>query len=187
MAVELGYYDFWEDEPLTCPHCGWTGQAGDGSQEAHTELFDVSCPRCDKMLLIVSYPTIDETTQAAAAGNEAAKAELPRIEQTQARWARAAELALKPDSVLPDLHGAQLRFVWDFAEGEAETWTIIKHAERIVWRELAYWEGWKRFNEVKCLLKSHYGAAFVSLEPTAASEMYLFGDSLRAASRIETT
>jgi len=98
-ALLLDYYDFHKNERLECPRCGWTGQASDASSDHHAELFDVSCPSCEKMLLIVSFPTTEETKQ--AAGNEEAEAALPGVEQMEARWARAAELALKADSDFP--------------------------------------------------------------------------------------
>jgi hypothetical protein len=54
-------YDYDEQAPLECPVCHWAGLAGDGAREYYRELFDVSCPRCDNMLLIVPYPTDEET------------------------------------------------------------------------------------------------------------------------------
>ena len=186
-ALLLGAYEYRENERLTCPHCGWSGQAGEADREFYKELFDVACPRCEKMLLVVSYPTIEETRRAAAAGDDAAKRELPNIERMEARWARASELALTPRSELPELDGAELEFIWDFEEAEGEDWTVIRFGEQLVWRELAYWEGWERFNEVKNILKGHYGARFASIEPSSASTMYLYGDDLSAPSRLETS
>ena len=186
-ALLLGAYEYRENERLACPHCGWSGQAGEADRGFYEELFDVSCPRCEKMLLVVSYPTIEETRRAAAAGNDAAKRELPNIERMEARWARAAELALTPRSELPELDGGELEFVWDFEEADGEDWTVIRCGERLVWRELAYWEGWERFNEVKNILKGHYGVRFASIEPSSASTMYLYGDDLSAPSRLETS
>ena len=43
---------------MTCRSCGWTGP-GKGNEELYEELLDVSCPECDRMILIVPYPTID--------------------------------------------------------------------------------------------------------------------------------
>lgn len=53
-ASILTYDEFEENERLTCPQCGWRGQAKEGQRELHAELFDVSCPTCEKMLLVVS-------------------------------------------------------------------------------------------------------------------------------------
>lgn len=46
------------------------------SKEPFSELMDFSCPSCDKMILIVSYPTLEEIEQAAAYGNTEAIAQL---------------------------------------------------------------------------------------------------------------
>jgi hypothetical protein len=185
-AFLLAYYEYHGDEQLACPRCGWSGLARDGSQELHRELFDVSCPSCDKMLLVVSFPTSEETRQAAAAGNPEAIGELPRLDEREARQARAKSLALKPDSELPQLEGDSLHFTWDLEEAGEEHWTVIRYEERVIWRELAYWEGWERFTTVKDILKSRYGDRFASLGPTVASELYLYGDDLTASSKLET-
>lgn len=192
-AKLLEYYEYRKDEKLTCPRCGWSGQAGEAATELHRELFDVSCPVCDKMLLVVSLPTVEETRAAAAAGNPEALAELPQVAQIEDRTARAKSLALRPDSELPELEGERLVFTWgidnpDHRERpDDEIWTVIRCGERVVWRELAYWEGWERFNEVKDILKRRYGDRFGSLEPSDVSELYLYGDDLLASSKIERT
>lgn len=53
----IAYNDYSKDHPLLCPVCGWQGSPQDGGiVEFHDDLLDVSCPCCDKMILIVSYP-----------------------------------------------------------------------------------------------------------------------------------
>jgi predicted RNA-binding Zn-ribbon protein involved in translation (DUF1610 family) len=70
MATILEYYnEYRKDRTTSCPDCGWTGVAGDLAMEMYDELFDLSCPKCDKMLLIVAYPTGPQTKAAAEAGN----------------------------------------------------------------------------------------------------------------------
>jgi len=185
-AKLLGYYEYAPDTPLECPDCGWSGTGKDASQEMHRDLFDVSCPRCDQMLLVVGFPTIEETRQAAAAGNPEAIKELPNAEKIEHRTQRGAELELRNDTPLPELQGAKLEFAWDFEEADGESWTLIRCGEQTVWKELAYYEGWQRFNQVKQLLKQHY-EQFESLTPTDRSELYLFGDDLAAPGKIEPT
>ena len=43
----------------------------------------MTCPDCDSMLLIVPFPTYEQTRAAAADGNEEAIAELQRIEERE--------------------------------------------------------------------------------------------------------
>ncbi len=41
------------DVGLTCHDCRWRGLARDADHETFEDVFDVSCPRCGQMLLIV--------------------------------------------------------------------------------------------------------------------------------------
>jgi hypothetical protein len=50
------------------------------SSDLHAELADYSCPRCDHMILIVPFPTLDDIRTAAAAGIPQAVARLADIE-----------------------------------------------------------------------------------------------------------
>lgn len=78
-AKQISYYDYRQIRTVEC-RCSWSGPPGPYEDYFH-ELLDVTCPRCDTMLLIVPYPTDAETRAAAAAGNEEAIAELRRIEE----------------------------------------------------------------------------------------------------------
>jgi hypothetical protein len=68
IAKHLRYWDYDRDAVISCD-CGWNGPAA-GNEETYSQLLDVHCPRCQRMLLIVSFPTVGETREAAAAGNE---------------------------------------------------------------------------------------------------------------------
>jgi hypothetical protein len=179
VAVHLSYYEFDSGIPLECSECGWFGTAAEASTEYFDALFDVSCPKCDKMLLIVSYATIEETKAAAAARNARALEEseyVARVEDFRARFEREA---LREIGQLPEVDGDQLRFVWDFSSDEErdERRTIISLDGRVIWDEPALWEGDSRFREVKALLKERYGPRFASLTPTRKSETWLLGDN----------
>src|SRR5262245_12099728 len=73
------YAEYSNEMELVCPICGWIGLAKDAESEEYKDLFDVSCPKCSKMLLVVPYPTIQQTKEAATAGNPAAIAALPNV------------------------------------------------------------------------------------------------------------
>lgn len=47
--------DYDETAQLTCRSCNWTGTGAEADREIYGELFDISCPSCEQMLLIVSY------------------------------------------------------------------------------------------------------------------------------------
>ena len=80
-AKQIRYYDYRRVETLEC-RCGWSGPPGP-YEDYFDALLDVTCPRCDTMLLIVPYPTDQETRDAAVAGDEEAIAELRRIEERE--------------------------------------------------------------------------------------------------------
>jgi DNA-directed RNA polymerase subunit RPC12/RpoP len=79
-AKVIGYFQYNGATRLRCPSCGWSGAAADGDRKVFDELFDVRCPNCEKMLLVVSYPTVEEIRRAAASGNQAATDWLSRME-----------------------------------------------------------------------------------------------------------
>lgn len=179
----LGFWDYDGDAPLSCPACGWTG-CGSGHENLFQDLLDIRCPTCDDMLLIVKYPTLVETRVAAAAGDRRAQAELREIEAAEARAERAAATELREATQLPDLADERLVIDWDFEERDDEKWTILRHGDQEIWRELAYYEGYPRFAEVFEILREHYGSRLVEVRPTAASELYLYGDKLSAPDTI---
>jgi hypothetical protein len=176
-AKTRNYYDYDEPEMIECPQCRWVGSGAEGSGEYYRELFDVSCPRCDKMLLIISYPTIEETKAAAAAGNPRALEAMHGVERRE-KFLRLFEARkLRSPEQLPDLEGESLEFLWDEeVRGEDERLTVIRFGDRVVWSEPEVWEGVDRFDAVKALLKERYGSRFRSLAPTEQSELYLYGD-----------
>lgn len=98
-------FDGWEERTFTCPRCGWAGKPGEMWSEAHRELRDFSCAKCETMLLIVPYPTHEEVREAVARGVPEAVALLPHVEQRE-RFDEACErMELKSADRLPDLDG----------------------------------------------------------------------------------
>ena len=131
------------DEPMTCPSCGWTGDAKD-YKDFHSDLFDVCCPECDRMILS-SFPTVAETRAAAAVGNQRGAAGLPGTEAQQKKWAawarRADEMMLRNANELPQLDGDRLVIEWDIENCDGEKLTVLRHGDLVIWREIAFWEG----------------------------------------------
>ena len=58
-APIINYKDYDKHKVLECPECQWKGLP-EGNIELFERLFDVTCPKCDKMLLIVNYPLVDD-------------------------------------------------------------------------------------------------------------------------------
>ncbi len=62
---------------------------------------------------------------------------------------------------------------------------MLRHGDREIWRELAYYEGYQRFAAVFELLRERYGSRLAEVRPTPASEVYLYGDKLSAPQTID--
>lgn len=177
-ARQLTYYEFDERAQIECPSCGWSGTGADASREHFAELFDLRCPRCELMILIVSYPTIDETKAEAAHGNPRAIGDMAQVERIEDFQHRLEREQLRGAEQLPELEGGRLEFIWDFdsTKGEANARTVVTLDGHVIWNEPAIWEGADRFLAVKSLLKEKYGQRFASLTPSDRSRLYLYGD-----------
>lgn len=79
-AKVLRYYQYDRGAALDCPACGWHGNGEEADTNLFDEVFDLCCPSCEKMLVIVSLPTLDETREAAGRGNQEARRELDELE-----------------------------------------------------------------------------------------------------------
>jgi hypothetical protein len=178
-AVQFKYYDDWRNAVLTCPVCGWQGRWEQANINHHGELMDAECPKCESaapMLAIVSHATAAETKEAAAKGNSEAGRELGAIVKMESRWETFERDKLKSIEQLPDLPDAECEFIWDIVEDENDKFQEIRIGDRLIWRELAFWENLDRFSAIDGLLKLKYGARFKSLTPTEGSKMWLYGD-----------
>ncbi len=177
-ARSFGYYDKWRDEVLVCPSCGWRGRFEEGSVEYYETLMDSSCPSCDEapMLAVVHYPSLEESRAHWDQLTEAEKQSVTEREKWEAEFEASS---LKSAEQLPELPGRRLRMTWDFEarEGGGHQ-TVIKCGDQVVWREPAIYEGYRRFAEVVFVLKCKYGKRLLDVEPTPASEYYLYGDRL---------
>ncbi len=74
MSQVFEYEEDWEEIILTCTECNWKGTFREGDTEMYAEVMDSSCPNCDIILAVVSYPT---TAEAAGYRNEVV--DLPHI------------------------------------------------------------------------------------------------------------
>ena len=82
---------------------------------------------------------------------------------------------------LPDLDGPELLLTWDQEDAD----TIVRHGERVVWRETTGWEVYERFEEIAAILRRKYGSRLKDLAPTPRSRYALLGDSSRASAHVE--
>ena len=111
-------------------------------------------------------PTEEELAQ-----EKAQEAELDK------RFERYEQSKLKSASQLPDLAGEDLEITWDFeeVEGEEDGWTVLRHGDQEIWREVGMKQAMPRFDEVLWILREKYGPRLASLNPTHEGELQLRG------------
>lgn len=182
------YTDYSDDMSLLCPTCAWTGLAKDGARADYSTLFDVSCPKCFEMLLVVPYPTHEQTKEAAELGNEEALHELPFVMRREKFIENYEKVKLQSADQLPDLEGEVLEFICDVSSPEDDYLApgniVIKCGDIILCQEPERYEWWVRFNALKAMLKEKYGSRFKSFTPTPRARYSLYGDRLSAHSYV---
>ena len=176
-----GYYDF-QSEQLSCTRCGWMGLGRDALMY---EMFEggaeYACPACRAIFGFVAFPTQDE----ARTDPRADPIDRAIADRRAERQARFAATRLTSPVQLPPLEPPPAVLAWDVvdvAPGEAEV--RILHGERVIWRELSFYENFRRFDEVARILKAKYGDALRDLVPTERSFNDLLGDSLSADAHV---
>ncbi len=192
MGRVCKYYSDWQHETFTCSECGWTGTVSHSDLEAGDVAAIIECPKCYRSLGVVLYPNLQETREAAAQGNEEAINALPsfetRVEHNWELLARFDQEKLRSPDQLPNLDHESLEFDWDFEKGnDGEGYQVIRTGDVEVWRELAFFNNIRRFEEIKELLRVKYGTRLKSLTPTLASLEWLSGDNLGRALQISYT
>ncbi len=189
--MNVSYYDDWRERRSQCGNCGWQGLGSElQTGEMFRELMEMECPGCGQRLLVVSYPTLAESRANWSKLSEGERAEVEAIELFNRRFESAS---LKAPSQLPELECDELVLDWDFAEtcpgtaggGQTSPETVIRHGHIEVWREPALWEGYERFVEILGMLRERYGARLKDLVPTAASELFLYGDRLASPDLVQ--
>lgn len=163
--------------------CGWRGMGVELAQgEMFRDLCEMECPSCCTKLFIMAFPSFEECR-----ANWDKLSELDRtwIEVAERRNALFERFSLKTAAQLPEIDDVNFKLSWDFADiPEAGSTTLIRHGERVIFSEPAFYEGYERFIEVAALLKERYGNALTDLEPTDASRLYLYGDRLSAPDQV---
>ncbi|MBK5233367.1 MAG: hypothetical protein JJE13_10355 [Thermoleophilia bacterium] len=163
----MNWYEFDEDEVITCK-CGWSGTSK-GNLEIQKLSFFFECPECSRALAVFDYPTVELTKSMAASGNEKAKGELEGALRRENFLDRAKVQELAGPEQLPDLEGDDLVIEWDFEGNEGkngDSFTILRHEGKEIWREVAYYEGIDRFERVLWILREKYGTRIAELRPT---------------------
>ena len=173
----IDWYD-WQEGTVECPQCGWRGT---GKTAALAEMFaegaEYVCPACGHDLGFHAFPTLD----AMHSDPRADPAERTMAAIISGRLERHERTKLVSPDQLPDLEPPPANLAWDVVEtSKHESDVVILAGERVIWRELSFYENYERFCEVAAILKRKYGPALVDLVPTRRSWLDLYGDRLAA-------
>jgi hypothetical protein len=136
----------------------------------HCELL---CPVCGKYIDLVLNPTPEE---ARANWDKLSDFDRELFEKAERFRSDHARRKLRNASELPNVTEQSFTLSWDFADYGSHRDILIRHGEAVIFAEPALYEGYERFVEVAEMLRSRYGTALRDLVPTAASELYLYGD-----------
>lgn len=181
----MDYYEF-RRGLQTCAHCQWHGPGKDTRLlEAFTDLAEYACPRCGEKIAVVMYPTIAESR---ANWNDLDRTDQAYVGLVESRRREFAARSLRTPDQLPDIHADAFVLLWD-DDGSDKSGgdTVVRFADRVIWREPSVYEGYWRFDEIAKILRTRYGAALQDLEPTRRSELYLYGDKLSAPGSVVAT
>lgn len=175
------YYEY-EDDTVTCHGCGWSGRGSEaGSGDLWECWYYLDCPKCPKEnIASVLLPTDEDIEKFGTAEDKKSlkrrKTFLEKLDAT----------SLKYKNQLPDIDGEDdIVLVWDqiliksdSEIDEQERYTVIKHNDREIWRQIAAYEGYHGFGDFCRIAKEKYGRRLVDVKPTPWSELYLYGDYL---------
>lgn len=176
-VLRIGYWDYDGGQPLTCRSCAWSGVASD-HEELHRDVVDVRCPSCEQLLVVAVLPTLEETRRAAADGNARAIVGLADIEAQAAAGDAARATLLRDPSQLPEIEGDSVVIEWDIEGADPNLVQVLRHRGVVVWRETAFYESYRRFEEVFAVLRDRCAGRFAGLVPSKRSELWLYGDRL---------
>jgi len=175
-------FEDWQRAALTCNGCGWSGDGGDARLMA-ISTFDyfLRCPRCDRVIDALRTPTIQEAREHWDELDEDTRLQIAVVE---ARHRERKEQRLERPDQLPDLDGDDLLLTWDMTDREGGD-VVIRHGDRVVWREPTYYENFDRFEKVAGILGRKYGRRLIDVIPTETSMLYLYGDRISAADYVD--
>jgi len=179
-ARRMNYYE-WKESDIACTECGWSGKGDDAELgEMFAEGAEFHCPQCDHRFGFVPFPTIDETLSDSRSDRTDRKIAEIRL----ARFERFKPLSSADQ--LPDLDPIPQTLTWDIiTDPGGENCVVILNGEQEIWRELCWWEDYRRFAEVAKILSQKYGKTLRDLVPTRRSKDDLYGDRISSIGYVD--
>jgi hypothetical protein len=188
--VTMRYFDDWQSVRLTCAVCSWHGSADPSTLRWNdSDRYPVKtfrCPLCGKALLAIEHSA--SMTDTLANLDKLRPDQRVDALDSAKRFSDIEASRLKGPDQLPDLkpENDSSKLVWDIEQdGEGTPWNVIRHGDRILWRQRATWEGFDEFSRIAEIIHRRYGNAIRDLEPTKKASMWLGGDALWSDEVIE--
>ena len=176
---QVAYYSPWQTDTWQCS-CGWTGTGKDAAWEMFDALLQVDCPKCDKRLCLVIYPSPAEERAAAKAGNDEAKRAVGDGRRRAGREAKFKQSKLVRASQLPMLKGVeQIDLVLDCDEINGDTFYVLDCGEQRLHAEQAWWESNEPLKRYCRHAIARYGERVRTFTIGGGASMWLAGDSMR--------
>ena len=176
------YFDNWKAADYSCRKCNWKGQ---GKEFKLLDSFDwgaeYACPKCSAKIFNLVYPTHEEK----ANYDKLSPVDRASLDMRERREAIALRHQLNSPSQLPAIGEKWFVLMWDAEDVNGRSETLIKCGEKVIFRELAFYEDYPRFGEVAEILKERYGKALLDLIPTPVGKHYLYGDKWSAIGEVD--
>jgi hypothetical protein len=173
------------DEAVRCERCGWHGHGSELAHESFREVMEVNCPECDARIQLLSFPTNEETEEAAAAGNPEAITNL--LVTRCAQYLRRSAPPKTSDNLPPPVT-PRFSVVLDNdeeANGAPTLW--VRDRAHEVWRTSVNIVDVHGLCELVRVIGMVYGRRLVSLEVTDRMKLNVSGDDVRGPGVIDET
>jgi hypothetical protein len=178
MEKKPDYYTY-KTHTYQCKRCDWQGLGAELRKgEMFDSLFEMDCPSCHQPVTFFPYPSIQESR---TNWEHLSEGERLQVERADSYRDRFNAMSLKSPEQLPDIASPAFSITWD----HADDMTVLRYGDDIIHCEPEVWEGYERYEEVALILKKRYGDALLDLVPSAASELYLYGDRISSPERLE--
>jgi len=173
-------YFTYKTSEYKCSHCGWKGM---GEELEQGDMYDygveIHCPECSERFPgLIVFPTTKELMER---GTEDDKIVANYSNSFMEKWENSK---LRDISQLPDLYDENIAFILKEVEEKKESYIIITHETKVIWKEIRSYEYYWRFVEIGKIFKQKYGDKMVDLVPDVDG-LYLYGDRLTSIKTIE--
>jgi predicted DNA-binding transcriptional regulator YafY len=182
------WFDRWEEATLACSVCNWEGQANAKEMEPDDSTMhtgtEFRCPSCSQLLLAVDYSaTMDEIVAHWDVLDRNTRA---AVLCTPERMELFERDKLRSPKDLPDLKKGPNFLTWHLVRHkEGEVSNSLRHGGRLLWIQLALWDGVDEFLRVAEILRIRYGQSINRIHVSPEAMGFLGVWDVFNAKRIE--